>query len=309
MRVRVVTFNVRRFVDSFGTNAVPAALSALGGLHPISLLALQEVDVALRPDALQQAAEQLALPHVAFWGHVRGVYGNALLSAAALTNERHIHLDGGCEVTSKSGARHRIVRGLLKADTVVGGMPLRVAVTHLDHMVEAERRAQAAHILRELSADEGPSAQLLLGDLNALRRDDYTAEQWAAHAAHNSSRGWVAPVDSFGEVGGALYALHGAGFEDCVRDALWQPRPLPPPTPPDAAGGGGGAWAAPPWSAHAHVANGPRYRIDYVLSRHLGGWPKLRVAAAAAEPSGGEAASDHLPVLVDFDVCHEPARL
>ena len=80
-----------------------------------------------------------------------------------------------------NGGTHRILRGLLCVETKLGELPVRVAVTHLDHMVEAERCKQMAHLTRELlpqkPAPEIARHLLLLGDLNALTREDYTEAQ------------------------------------------------------------------------------------------------------------------------------------
>ena len=60
-------------------------------------------------------------------------------------------LDGGTEVATQDGGLHRIVRGLLVCDTAVTAganvvVPLRIAVTHLDHMCEKQRTVQVNHL-------------------------------------------------------------------------------------------------------------------------------------------------------------------
>jgi endonuclease/exonuclease/phosphatase family metal-dependent hydrolase len=109
------------------------------------------------------------------------------------------HLDGGAEVVTRDGRTHRIVRGLLQAETEALGLPLRIGVTHLDHMAEVQRTIQAKHVLHELrisprssssssgvAGDDAPQT-LLLGDLNALTAADYTTRQWAAHQDYNAA--------------------------------------------------------------------------------------------------------------------------
>jgi endonuclease/exonuclease/phosphatase family metal-dependent hydrolase len=307
---RIVTFNVRRFTHQ-GNSSVEAVVERLRPFMPISILALNEVDSQQQPNGLSRLSSALGLEHVEFFGHARGgVYGNAILASTALTEcERHL-LDGGTVVLDKAQREHRIVRGLLSASTVLDGVPVGVAVTHLDHMSEGERSIQAHHLLRALSkggdddtGQQPPVAhQLLLGDMNALARGDYTAEEWAAHEAHNASQGWGTPVDASAD-GNSLSLLLEAGFTDCVRQQL---------------GGEGGdstpRWRLPPWSAHVH-ASGPRYRIDYVLSRATGatgttaaaeGGSRLECVAASVENTldSGCIASDHAPVVVDFTVIH-----
>lgn len=316
-------------------DVVELALAALLPLRPISLLALNEVDIALRPRALDQLQSALGLPHSEFFGHVRGTYGNALLSAQPLSRRSQVLLDGGTVVLDAQNREHRIVRGMLSCDAQLGELPVTIAVTHLDHIAEDERAVQVSHILRELQSFPAPGARpsrhtLLLGDLNALMSADYSPIQWQQHAAHNEHKGWGAPRDS-AAAGGCLAALARAGFTDCVRESL-----LLPGGNGDSDGEGAPRWRQPPWTAHAHV-DGPRYRIDYVMlaqpdyaMARAGG----AVAAAAASPlparegglesgkSGDNAvrrlvpvaarvenatddgglSSDHAPVAVDFAV-------
>jgi endonuclease/exonuclease/phosphatase family metal-dependent hydrolase len=311
---RVVTYNVRRF--SFGrdkVDTVEAAIARLKPLMPISLLALNEVDVALRPHALGRLADELGLQHSNFFGHVgNGKYGNAILSSSPLLPPvEHQHLDGGTVVKTPDGTEHTIVRGLLYVHTTLGGVPVSVGVTHLDHMDEAQRVTQVQHVLRVLQRppaappSDAPHTphQLLLGDMNALSKPDYSAAQWAEHEAHNRQRGWGSPADS-AAAEGCLGLLRAAGFEDCVRSAL------------AAAPSGGGAtaqWRADPWSAHVH-ASGPRYRIDYIHSRPPPAEPRPsapRLACVSARVENatddGGHSSDHCPVAVDFAVVQPSA--
>ena len=352
---RVCTYNVRRF--SHGKDKldmVDACIARLKPLMPISLLALNEVDASLRPHALAKLSDALGLAHVEFFGHVKRPtgegYGNALLSMAPLTQRVDTLLDGG-SVVKFNDKEHRIGRGLLTVHTHIGEVPVRVGVTHLDHMVEQERVTQARHVLRVLMAPPPappfpaatatpapghPSASsatphlLLLGDLNALMRADYSADQWAAHEAHNAAKGWGAPRDS-ATASGCLGLFRAAGFDDCVRRVLHCGDGSTTSSGQDGSGqaldGSGSldgsesrtaAWQASPWSAHVY-AGGPRYRIDYILSRPP---PPNEIAPAPSESApppvltrlacvgarienatdDGGRSSDHCPVAVDFVV-------
>ena len=275
---RVTTWNVRRLQD------VDAALAVLRPLRP-ALLALNEVDIKSQPDGLARLACELDLPHIEFYGHVLGgQYGNALLARSPIVRRVATQLDGGTEVKLRDGSTKRIVRGLLVADLA----GFRVAVTHLDHMAEAQRVTQMKHLLSLLDASEGGAPPtLLLGDLNALDGGDYSPAAWAEHERHNSASGWGPPADSAAE-GGCLHASRRAGFTDCARLLL-----RPPPS---------DAWTCTPWTAHRH-REGPSYRIDYVHYRAgvAGGAAELRPVAASVDPAP-LVASDHWPVSIDFEM-------
>ena len=235
-----------------------------------------------------------------------------------MRDRRDSHLEGGTEVQTRDGKAHRIVRGLLHAETEALGVPLRVGVTHLDHMAEAQRRVQVEHVLRELgggaagaTSTGGLPQTLLLGDMNSLSAEDYSEGQWASHQQYNAERSWPPPADSRSS-DGALHALCAAGFSDTVRSVRWQQ--------PGSNGSGGatrpgeldrwrvGGPGEPlnPWTAHVHDPTRPPYRIDYVLSRAPTAGPRLVPIGTTTDASGGPEASDHVPVAVDFRLEPEP---
>jgi endonuclease/exonuclease/phosphatase family metal-dependent hydrolase len=285
---RVVHWNVRRCVDLSGTSSYARVLQTLERLQP-TLLTLNEVDMRQTPALLEDLSSAVGLPHSSFFGHVRGVYGNVLASAVPLSDAVHTHVEGGTEVTTKDGSVHRIARGLLSASLSALGVELRVGVTHLDHMSYEQRRVQMEHVLRTLGASGSrPLAAeqqcLLLGDLNALGRADYSVEEWAAHEAYNAAKGWGAPDDE-GAAGGVLALLRAARFVDAYASLEGPP-----------------AWGRAPWTAHVLDAERPPYRIDYAWSRAPAavGGRRLVPLAAFVELDSGEA-SDHQPLVVDFE--------
>ena len=79
------------------------------------------------------------------------------------------------------------------------------AVTHLDHIAEREREVQLAHVVEVL-----PPRCVLLGDLNALVREDYDDAAWAALEARHAAKGWSAPTH------GCLAALKGWADLGCA---------------------------------------------------------------------------------------------
>ena len=282
--LRCVHYNVRRCIDpASGESSRERVVSTIASLRP-HILSLNEVDIEKTPTLLDELGA-IGLKHSAFFGHVRnGTYGNALLSTEPFDRVERTHLDGGTVVRTKSGGTHRIARGLLSARFTVLGVHALLAVTHLDHMDAAERAEQMRHVLRVLDAGATTTTTLLLGDLNALSRADYTADEWQAHAAHNAARGWAAPHDD-ASADGALARLGGAGFVDCAASVAHRPTC---------------AWPTPPWTAHLRAA-GPHYRIDYCWLRSSSRPQGRSLVPLAAHVEPAADASDHQPLVVDLE--------
>eukprot|EP00927_Polykrikos_kofoidii_P034106 TRINITY_DN28937_c0_g1_i1.p1 TRINITY_DN28937_c0_g1~~TRINITY_DN28937_c0_g1_i1.p1 ORF type:complete len:388 (+),score=58.52 TRINITY_DN28937_c0_g1_i1:98-1261(+) len=291
--VRVVTYNVRRFKSGDGSSSVDAVADALVSLKP-QIVVLNEVDVKSRPEALSMLANRLGNFEVAFFGHVRGHYGNALLSRYRIAATRETHLRGGTEIgfpagtvkfngeVAVDGEFYRIARGLLECDLELpSGALITVAATHLDHINESQRKVQLAHILEALE----PIRQraLIVGDMNALNLRDYTAEEWAALEARHASKDWSAPAT------GSLELLEAAGFLDAFVESR-----------------GGGPLSQRTSPANdpifsAHVGH-PIYRIDYCfVASDLGA-----LSTSAAVQMGFPPISDHFPVTFDL-VVPDPA--
>lgn len=296
--LRVATYNVRRFKGADGQSSVSAIADTLARLQP-TVVALNEVDIGLRPEALESLAQKLGGFSVAFFGHVRGKYGNALLSKYPIIAIRETHLRGGTEVgfpagtkkfngeIAKEGELHRIGRGLLECDIQLpadnASRVLTIAVTHLDHISEDQRNVQLSHVLEALGTNSHRS--LLIGDLNALSRSDYSADEWRTLEERAVANGWVGPAS------GCLDKLHSSGFVDAF-----------------AASRGCGALSDRPDSGadpifSAHVGH-PLYRIDYCFVAAASGLTPL---AAAVHTS--VQLSDHFPVTFDFRVLGADARL
>lgn len=83
--------------------------------------------------------------------------------------------------------KHRIIRGLLEVQIRPKLRPdlgLSVFCTHLDHISEEQRKEQLEHIAEVLKPG------LILGDMNALKRKDYSAEEWGALEQRHEERQW-----------------------------------------------------------------------------------------------------------------------
>ena len=200
--LRVCCFNVRRFSSPQDNqqNTIERIISAFQQLTPLpAIFCINEVNLVTKPDALNTFSEKLGAlagltcPYeVSFFGHVKGVYGNAILvnpSVASIVRTQTHELPGGTKIQMKPGAKkisgeimekptiHRIVRGLVQVELDLNiefegerymQKNVTVACTHLDHMKEEERRIQLEYISKHILG--GKDGGLLLGDLNALKR-------------------------------------------------------------------------------------------------------------------------------------------
>lgn len=267
-RIRIVQYNVKRFTQ------YETVASTLERLRP-DIVTLNEVDMSKLPEgSLEPLASRLGLHNAHFYGHVRGSYGNAILCNGGTIDAR-VELDGGTVVEHK-GRQHRIVRGLLVVNGIAGVGA--VACTHLDHVDETERAKQARSVV--LALQRYKQTLVLAGDLNALRREDYRDEQWAALQARNAANGWMPPADSSAP-DGALHIFREAGFVD-----LALARNI----------------AMPDFTSSSHCPQGGPsncQRIDYVHVRSPYSQFPLNVVSAFVD--GNATGSDHLPVIVDLE--------
>ena len=83
--------------------------------------------------------------------------------------------------------KHRIVRGLLEVEIRARARPdigWSVFCTHLDHISEEQRKTQLTHMTELLKPG------LILGDMNALKRKDYSIEEWGALQQRHEANNW-----------------------------------------------------------------------------------------------------------------------
>jgi len=296
--LRVVQYNVRRFTNDSQESTVATIGQSIQGISP-AIVSLNEVDLKKCPECVLELGKSLGLPYSHFFGHVRGTYGNALLSRFPISAVRDVHLEGGSvlEWPHGSGNQYTIRRGMLMATVEMPcqwsqedgcaqachkTVPITVLVTHLDHMDETQRLVQMRHVLAEMQglADE---PHLLLGDLNALCTDDYDAEEWAEILAMAHGNGWRAPRDA-----DSVRLLHAHGYTDAFRAASN-----------GISAAGNGCLPSGPWKFTAHVDR-PMYRIDYAfLSPRFEEALQIRLTRAYVDP--GARGSDHLPLVIEFE--------
>lgn len=98
-------------------------------------------------------------------------------------------------------------RSAAVADIETEGGSFRAIATHLDHLSEECRLIQARHLAEDASLDL--SRSLLLGDLNALTRGDYTKATWEKVMGQRAAAGLSPAAADLTD-----WLLQGLGFED-----------------------------------------------------------------------------------------------
>jgi endonuclease/exonuclease/phosphatase family metal-dependent hydrolase len=156
--MRVLSYNIHGCVGRDGREDPDRVLEVIRRADA-DIVGLQEVhqDDALDRDFLRKL-EHLPYRAVLYGKTMRkpsANYGNVLLLREPPTDVQRIELP-------TSGGEPR---GMLLADTQIGGVALRVAVTHLDIRAR-DRREQAAALIPHLLPETGNQNLVLLGDLN-----------------------------------------------------------------------------------------------------------------------------------------------
>lgn len=241
--LRFVTYNIKGFGSGFWPEGKdPAEVAAayericadLLQLHPDVLCLNEVVRFPLtdaggrqRGDSLDALAADLGDMQVHFAHATPGFerFGNAVLTNANLEilDTVSAHLKGGTVVKTKDGRDKQIVRCALavrfQAQTRFPQLSkLGVICTHLDHISSLERQRQVDDICQFQKTWCNDVPHLLLGDLNALKRTDYSSKEWQAVAAKHEATGWEPPQDC-----PSLCLLQQEGYEDLLEKSLLGP--------------------------------------------------------------------------------------
>ena len=320
-RLRVITFNVHAFRDADHRCSFDRIASLLTKLQP-DILCLNEVihpftappaddpywstvrhrrgrGYTLPPEArphgeheafLARLSQALGLPHVAFGpatttGSSFGLvpFGNSILSRHALTDVTYVAYKVS-EQDMRLGEQTRTPADMEDRACILAtvdlpcGIALGVACMHLDHKAEELREEQCSQFIAAARRHFREQPYVLCGDLNSFDSRDMDADGWQRICALYASKGWPPPR----RTSLVRTVLDAAGLDDTF--ALWTERTAqekPPST----------SWTAT--------------RIDYVmLSRQqLGAEASLRIRIRSHRTVASDA-SDHLPVVVDFEVLH-----
>lgn len=283
-RVRVASYNVCAFGAGFKETVDTEQVTQVYGklqkdlkdlkadivcLNEVKRIKMRDLEGNERDDTLESLAEDLDMEH--FFAHANPGYEN--FGNAILVNKKlqvihcdSTHLEGGSSVPTPKGDKH-IGRGCLAVCVTALEKSFAVLATHLDHISEAERLRQAESILSHRQRLSKGLPHLLVGDLNAMKRSDYSEEEWAALEQRNLKNRWSPPEDST-----ALLALEAAGYQDMHEKLSGDPS---------------NRWTLPA---------DPPARIDYIFASHDFSRVGRVNEAFVAQAIG----SDHLPTVLDI---------
>ena len=285
--LRVIQYNIHRFLGSDGAATLQNITSALKPLSP-DILTLNEMDITTSPTAFETLSKSLGLPHVEFYGHVKERYGNAILSKYPLKRIESTPLPGGTELVfpegtkklngdvSKANEKHRIVRGFLVVELEYPGVGnILVGCTHLDHISIQERKIQLEYIQKSFEKNNNINNNnpiILCGDMNALQREDYSKKQWTCLEQRASNNAWNLP--QFGD----LDILTSNGFVDTnIKNESADATYFTAPT----------------------TEKDPLYRIDYVFTKDS---DRIALSCIKSKPATAITFSDHFPLVVDLQL-------
>jgi len=188
--IRVGTFNVRG-VWGPGQEAIARLLSRMG------------VDLVCFQECWASTVEPIRAAMGAQWQVSVGPdddTSNVILGRVPFDQVRTIDV----EVEGPYEIRSAVIATL----DWPGFGPLTVCNTHLEQTDESARLAQWDRIRAHLGDDA-----IVCGDLNALRRADYTDEQWAAMSRLRAQNRWAPPESRF------MDRLAADGFRDAWIEA------------------------------------------------------------------------------------------
>ncbi|PRP73819.1 hypothetical protein PROFUN_10189 [Planoprotostelium fungivorum] len=270
--MRFVTYNIH----SFGGNdhrdnldRITAVLKATDA----DVIALQEVvhptseRAGLDPH-LKRLADALNMKY--YWGEAVDGFGNALLTRLPVLSHSTILLP------SLARPKNMHTRCALRVEIDISSLhdgaackPLCVYSLHLDHIDEERRMRQAEELMNHLKEDH----TVLLGDFNALTRQDYDDIHWKQITDHRINSRWEAPRSDL-----MRRMMEDGKFTDSMR-VVYERK---------------GQYGKHPQKTKTCWAG---TRIDYVLTR---GFDERAIVDGKVLDDGG--ASDHWPVMIDLDV-------
>lgn len=197
----IATYNVKRF-EMADSSSIVRVLSE----HDIDVCGMQEVPGKKALEDLLHGSGFACLYLGPYW-----TYGNAFVyrvdrvRVVPQTSKMHILKDG----QGKKAAHEA------EFEDIATGRRMKLCVTHLDHRTEPQRLSEWNRLQQLMS----PDVNVLLGDFNALRQSDYTADELQAIIETRKTNNWEAPQFSL------TNAIEACGFEDALH--RFTPHPTP----------------------------------------------------------------------------------
>jgi len=212
--IKVVTFNVHGWTDQSGADNLKGVKETLETLEA-DIVCLQEV---VRGHQLHRLATLLHFPH---YHHVESGQFQTLAQSDAILSKFPIVATEGSEINIGRFAQQRSLVGMVVSIPLDHGshtnnyeedneskekeilkdeleqnnnMYLRIYCTHLDVGSERKRIQQLDQLLEKIqSSDYAEFGHLLVGDFNALCREDYDEDQWNKLVSIRAKNRWEPP--------------------------------------------------------------------------------------------------------------------
>jgi len=239
----------------------------------IFILALNEV----YRGSLEQVAEELHLEYTFFGPCHNNNFGNGILSTVPILDAENWILN------SRSPGQHarallRVSISLKEEANTENHHIFNIFVTHLEHISEKVRLQQMGEVIQIISNWEKTSndlelknGHLLLGDLNTMRKKDYSQQHWDKIVTLRKERKWIED-DSPEPLEQVIPFLEHKEYKDCWLEV-----------------GKGEFFTA--WT------HNPLMRIDYIFCSKY-----FRHSLLSCQRMDSVTQSDHFPLLVEMEI-------
>lgn len=182
--LRFITYNVHYFSDVNGVNNAIDIINVILSLDA-DIIALQELWFSCRTISYQDFKNILRNNNYNYY-RLESRGPNALISKYKLNNIQKLNI-GSSGVKS-----HKIVRNAILADIKFNEKIIGIAATHLDVYDETEmtRLSQINQIIKALEIrDNDKCLNIIMGDLNSVRSNDYEPFRWQEIINEDLDRG------------------------------------------------------------------------------------------------------------------------
>lgn len=191
--VSIATYNVKRFEMKD-----PQSIVTLLAAEHIDVCGMQEVPGKKALDQLLKNTQYEGVFLGPYW-----TYGIALVynrTAFKVVGKPKLHM-------LKDGQGKKAALEVTLCSLTDIAKQLTIFVTHLDHRTEPQRMFEMNALLKI----QKPHSHLMLGDMNALKRSDYTDAEWEKITQVREASGWELPkvelLETIERVGGYIDLL------------------------------------------------------------------------------------------------------